>query len=196
MLLTPSLAHAQSWSSCTAYSSCIFTNLQVSPDGGANFDGTIPDIGRNWIVRAFVTPGFTVDVGDVNEINRYNYYRDGMGGVYTAVDFAPHTFTGPSYVRGLSTADWDVYDYYFVPGSHPFYTCDTPGPADSKCGEYTDWWWNSAGLSVSGPGEFANVRIGLIAVPEPASWAMLIIGFGLVGGVLRQRSRSGAPAVA
>jgi hypothetical protein len=25
-------------------------------------------------------------------------------------------------------------------------------------------------------------------VPEPATWAMMIIGFGLVGGVMRRRS--------
>ena len=30
------------------------------------------------------------------------------------------------------------------------------------------------------------------AVPEPASWAMMLIGFGVIGGALRSRSR---PAV-
>lgn len=33
------------------------------------------------------------------------------------------------------------------------------------------------------------------AVPEPASWAMMIVGFGLTGGALRTRRR-GAPATA
>ena len=27
------------------------------------------------------------------------------------------------------------------------------------------------------------------AVPEPATWAMMILGFGLIGGVLRARRR-------
>lgn len=31
-------------------------------------------------------------------------------------------------------------------------------------------------------------------VPEPASWAMLIIGFGMVGGVMRYRAATTAPA--
>lgn len=31
-------------------------------------------------------------------------------------------------------------------------------------------------------------------IPEPASWAMLILGFGLVGGVARRREREGKPA--
>lgn len=30
----------------------------------------------------------------------------------------------------------------------------------------------------------------LAAVPEPATWAMMIVGFGLVGGAMRQRSRT------
>ena len=33
------------------------------------------------------------------------------------------------------------------------------------------------------------------AVPEPASWALMLAGFGLVGGTLRSRSRSYAPAI-
>jgi hypothetical protein len=32
-----------------------------------------------------------------------------------------------------------------------------------------------------------NIRLSASAVPEPASWAMLILGFGLVGGAMRRR---------
>ncbi|MDO7841779.1 PEPxxWA-CTERM sorting domain-containing protein [Sphingomonas sp. CA1-15] len=31
---------------------------------------------------------------------------------------------------------------------------------------------------------------GIAAAPEPASWAMMIGGFGLVGGAMRQRKRT------
>ncbi|MBN8817066.1 MAG: PEP-CTERM sorting domain-containing protein [Sphingomonas sp.] len=34
------------------------------------------------------------------------------------------------------------------------------------------------------------------SVPEPATWGMLVIGFGLVGGALRTRRRSGVIAAA
>lgn len=39
---------------------------------------------------------------------------------------------------------------------------------------------------------FANVSATTGAVPEPASWAMLIAGFGLTGAVARQRRRLAA----
>lgn len=190
LLLVPAIGQAQGWASCTANSSCIFQDLWVDSNDGTNFDGTIPDNGQSWIVRAFVTPGYTVAVQGPNQVDHFDLYRDGMGGVY--YDYTPgsYQFTGPSYVASLSTAQWDVYDYYFRPGgSKPFNDCATPGPADSQCGAFTNWWWNAAGLSVSGPNGTANVRLGLLAVPEPASWAMLIVGFGLVGGFLRRRAR-------
>jgi choice-of-anchor C domain-containing protein len=34
-----------------------------------------------------------------------------------------------------------------------------------------------------------NVNVSLVPVPEPATWAMLIAGFGLVGAVARRRRR-------
>lgn len=34
------------------------------------------------------------------------------------------------------------------------------------------------------------------AVPEPATWAMMLGGLGLVGGMLRRRSRKSVPALA
>nr|WP_310523416.1 PEPxxWA-CTERM sorting domain-containing protein [Polymorphobacter sp.] len=45
-------------------------------------------------------------------------------------------------------------------------------------------------LSQNGGGGFEldNVTIGTAAVPEPATWAMLIAGFGLVGAVARRRN--------
>jgi hypothetical protein len=41
-------------------------------------------------------------------------------------------------------------------------------------------------LSITGPG---GVVTGGGGVPEPASWALMIAGFGLVGGAMRTRSR-------
>jgi hypothetical protein len=34
---------------------------------------------------------------------------------------------------------------------------------------------------------FEDFSISVVAVPEPATWGMMIVGFGMVGGVLRRR---------
>lgn len=35
-----------------------------------------------------------------------------------------------------------------------------------------------------------GIQVGINAVPEPSTWAMLILGFGAVGGALRERRRA------
>ncbi|NJC09317.1 PEPxxWA-CTERM sorting domain-containing protein [Polymorphobacter fuscus] len=50
---------------------------------------------------------------------------------------------------------------------------------------YSDWDKGAYTLSFFGPGEIVLASAG--AVPEPAAWAMMIAGFGLVGGTMRQR---------
>ena len=42
-------------------------------------------------------------------------------------------------------------------------------------------------LNAGNPGDFIRV---LTAVPEPASWAMMLAGFGLIGGTLRRNRRT------
>lgn len=40
----------------------------------------------------------------------------------------------------------------------------------------------------SGVKDIRQIRLGGISVPEPASWAMMLAGFGLVGGAMRRRA--------
>ena len=65
-----------------------------------------------------------------------------------------------------------------------------PGPIDfspangaSILGTYTSFGVSGGGGSVAGRILFPATA----AVPEPASWALMLVGFGLVGGALRQR---------
>lgn len=45
--------------------------------------------------------------------------------------------------------------------------------------------------SGNAPGTYAYIRSGSItAIPEPASWAMMITGFGLIGGSMRRGKRT------
>lgn len=42
--------------------------------------------------------------------------------------------------------------------------------------------------SIAGFNTFRQLRLGAIApVPEPATWAMMLVGFGILGGALRRR---------
>ncbi|MFM9827641.1 MAG: PEPxxWA-CTERM sorting domain-containing protein [Sphingomonas sp.] len=45
-------------------------------------------------------------------------------------------------------------------------------------------------------GQFSSDPAPIAAIPEPATWAMMIVGFGLVGGALRRRSATGGLAKA
>jgi hypothetical protein len=52
---------------------------------------------------------------------------------------------------------------------------------------------SNSGLGTVGTASFNNGAVGVAAataVPEPASWALLIVGFGGVGSLLRARRRS------
>lgn len=45
-------------------------------------------------------------------------------------------------------------------------------------------------LTLTGTDDNAAIISGTSAVPEPGSWAMMMLGFGLIGGALRSRSRN------
>ena len=49
----------------------------------------------------------------------------------------------------------------------------------------------SAGTLIFADDDAASARFSasLSAVPEPASWAMMVLGFGILGGALRQRTK-------
>lgn len=48
--------------------------------------------------------------------------------------------------------------------------------------------FKSFGSSPYGP---ALDNVSVAAVPEPATWAMMLLGFGLIGGIMRRRGKTG-----
>ena len=92
-------------------------------------------------------------------------------------------FGGTSAAAGFNAGSNQPGTYYEIPGSR------TPG-------SFLD---NGTSPLVQGgntgvPGQFLfTVRNGTVvvpSVPEPATWAMMITGFGLVGGVMRRRPKT------
>jgi hypothetical protein len=92
------------------------------------------------------------------------------------------TFTGgvfPSSLQGVTTAPGYSYiSSYQQEGSGLLF------PSDSGNG------YGNQGIGL------VNLSLGTAAVPEPATWAMMIGGFGAVGGAMRYRRRKVSVAFA
>lgn len=78
-------------------------------------------------------------------------------------------------------------------GYHAYGPAVFTGPVDHpvfQLGTYyfTDWTeqYIVGSLTISG------AQVEQPSVPEPASWALMVAGFGLAGGAMRRRSRRGA----
>jgi hypothetical protein len=74
-----------------------------------------------------------------------------------------------------------------------------PGTGDRSIGFRVYYNFNGAHVSsinfVSDTNAFEGDNFaGTVAIPEPATWAMMIMGFGLAGGMLRARRRGQATA--
>lgn len=98
-----------------------------------------------------------------------------------AIDFAPPSISSGSLTRLFDLTLSTTYTGGFLSGSG-----GTAAGAQARL---------LAGLA-NGQGYFnlhtsnfpgGEIRANLSAVPEPSSWAMLIAGFGLVGGTMRRR---------
>lgn len=133
-------------------------------------------------VRFVVTP-FNVTVSGNYNFNNTSTY-DNFLGVYVG-SFNPAT----PLINALA------YDDDAGPGSNAFisalgltsglnYFGVSSGFANTDFGAFT--------LTVDGPGNIIGGTAG--GVPEPASWAMLIAGFGLVGATMRRRRMANLPA--
>jgi hypothetical protein len=54
---------------------------------------------------------------------------------------------------------------------------------------YIEFKGTSAGSAVDQSGGTFGGTLTFAAVPEPATWALMILGFGLIGGAMRRRDR-------
>jgi len=105
---------------------------------------------------------------------------------YYTVQLGPTTFT-------FDTSGGPVVDVVgdFTSGTHdpctPFCEVDTVAeiaiPDDATGLTVTgSWGGNGVGSSAA-----ADLFLGVVPVPEPAAWALMLIGFGAIGAQLRRR---------
>lgn len=95
--------------------------------------------------------------------------RDLLSGVTTIVSPSAISFTGASLSAFVDVAL--LPSAGFAPGDYTY-----------------NLWPRSPGAGIATIADFApdNANAAIAAVPEPASWALLIAGFGLVGAVARR----------
>ncbi len=131
--------------------------------------------------------------------------NDTLSSVPGPTDNSPWTFTVTSGAHFSLTDDFVTGDTYFVTGSINGTSTFYAGANDVRAtGPNGSAWLNPSYSKFStyvGPGTYtfnvtgdgvAGVPAGLALrldsnVPEPASWAMMIAGFGLVGAAMRRR---------
>ena len=116
-----------------------------------------------------------------------------------AIDFATElSFSPDDFATGSADFEWgNPYAAGFVSGTIRFLGLDRF--------EGIDFWYSRADLSLQlgngGAYEYAAAPTFSViptypgAVPEPAAWALILLGFGLVAAVMRPPRRSGEDTV-
>jgi len=124
----------------------------------------------------------------------------GFSGYFTT-SATDHTITTSSFAFDSywNPADFNGFEVYDYNGTIGAFTSVTIDPISNMAGldasrvsfDADHIWVNWQGLNFTTD---TIVRLdvnGSGAVPEPASWAMMLGGFGLVGGALRSRRKAG-----
>jgi hypothetical protein len=80
---------------------------------------------------------------------------------------------------------------YLVSAQKSFNFCDSPGPVGSTCGADYFVWGNAAPMLIQSDAP-VTIHLTSTVVPEPTTWALMILGFGGAGAMLRRRRRLAA----
>jgi choice-of-anchor C domain-containing protein len=115
-----------------------------------------------------------------------------LGQVYNVTFFLGANGDGPPPTKSVSvSATGNAAGSYSV-GSTPFppnVTAWSPfNYVFTATGTSTTLTFTSTGTTAYGA---ALDNVNVTAVPEPAAWALMILGFGAIGGVMRRRGQSG-----
>jgi hypothetical protein len=136
--------------------------------------------GGEWLsTEPRTTAKITFDFGEVIEFSGFAYWNEDasslqsmimsipFGGGYGSTSSYVQNIEGQAY--GASVRNHQLIKSRYV--SFDLYGCDMAGFSHNGCGM----------------GEVAFHSTQMAAVPEPATWAMMIVGFGAVGSVVRRR---------
>ncbi|WP_293907908.1 FxDxF family PEP-CTERM protein [Phenylobacterium sp.] len=157
----------------------IFTNInQVNLDlfGTATFGATTTDLGAFTHTFNFMTTGLNDASSSVVTIQLKSGKKDID---FTSVKLDGFAFTQTGFDPSAET--WDLTTALLTAGSHAIVlkgSVVSAGPALKDAASYS-----------------GTLNISAIAVPEPATWALMMVGFGGAGAMLRSRRRTALSAV-
>ena len=156
----------------------------------STIDYTIPATGNNIIFSFAITPAGNITfngrpagtaligpfsqndcifVSGPTQLDRFDFFREADGVINEVPNFDPFDFTFiPTILPGFT----DI----IVGGPRSFFTCNEPGPIGELCGVRYNIFGNSSAIVI-----FQST------IPEPEMWAMMIIGFGVIGVTARRR---------
>lgn len=155
------------WTPNTAYTQSVYNQVEPFPHTGS-YDLKIGDYDANPV--AMLSQTFSDEVGALYTVSFYGYAgASGDPDAYLTVSAGAGSTTFSDTVN-----TWTQGTFTFLgTGSDTLTIAARTNPND----------WYVDDVSVSGPAGPVNA-----AVPEPASWTMMIAGFGLLGAALRRRT--------
>lgn len=151
----------------------------AAPASAAVFEGDVSPMGP---VILFNWSSPTYSSADLSSRYAFNGTFSAVGDFYVTVTRHAYTpIAGGGWNDAVSTAN-----YFATSSTLGAYLLDAVKPLGDPAAYAT------ASMTISGVFQgFTPVhyRLSIDAVPEPASWAMMIAGFGLAGAALRGRRR-------
>jgi hypothetical protein len=149
-----------------------------------DYDYTVPSDGRTYrwtIMSTSSDPTATIRLAEPNQTEVLYDYRDGSF-IY---DGSPSYRFDQTVTPGLTTI--------LVRAPRSFDLCDEPGSMTDPCRAVVHIWGNGTFLTVAGSAPI-TATFSESVVPEPASWTLMISGFGVAGAAMRYRRRRSATA--
>ena len=159
-------------------------------------------------------PGWSVDVGNVDVTVNGSPWGPAADG-FSSLDI--NGWTAGAISQSFATVLGQIYNVSFAFSRNVYgpqtSTADVSAGGtvlsviaenDGSFGSPANMIWKSGGFAFLGTGNtesirltatnggnagvfFDNISVSTAAVPEPAAWAMMITGFGIVGSLLRRR---------
>jgi hypothetical protein len=147
--------------------------VAAAPAGDATtFAAAQPGVDAIFSAKAgTILTSLSFDLGSLDDYNTLSFYHNGtLVRAFSGTDLA-----NPNPPQGQQTGDDNNLREYF-----------TFGAADGI---------NRVVFSTTEPAfEFDNIAAAISGVPEPATWAMMILGFGFVGFMMRSNRQKTAVA--